>query len=177
MNDDEILDFIFQGDSNSKKEEWKEDKIEGFSDEMLRKVKELEVKSIQKFQNSVDLKEKQEAIEMLNEGLSFAPNHPSLWNNRGQMKQLMEDLEGSLSDVEKAISLCNDKTPFILRQALTQRGMIKMRRGEEELAREDLERAAQLGSTVAAKEAAKLNPYAKLCNQMLAKAFANPLFS
>ena len=55
-------------------------------------------------------------------------------------------------------------------QAYTQRAMLHMLNKDEEKARQDFERASYLGGRFAACQAAKLNPYAKLCNQMLSKA-------
>jgi len=41
---------------------------------------------------------------------------------------------------------------------------------DEEAARLDFEQGARLGGAVAKREAIKLNPYAQLCNQMVAQA-------
>lgn len=62
-------------------------------------------------------------------------------------------------------------------QALTQRALLRELRGDEEGARADFERAAAMGSAFARQEAVRLNPYARLCNQMLARAMREPLFS
>ena len=48
--------------------------------------------------------------------------------------------------------------------------MLHMLNKDEESARLDFERAGYLGGRFAACQAAKLNPYAKLCNSMLNKA-------
>ena len=48
--------------------------------------------------------------------------------------------------------------------------MLHMLNGDEDSARLDFERASQLGGKFATCQAAKLNPYAKLCNQMLNQA-------
>jgi len=55
-------------------------------------------------------------------------------------------------------------------QAYTQRAMLHMLNQDEEAARADFELAATMGGKFAASQAARLNPYAKLCNQMLSKA-------
>jgi len=47
---------------------------------------------------------------------------------------------------------------------------MEMLNKKEEAARLDFERSAELGGKFAACQAAKLNPYAKMCNQMLEKA-------
>lgn len=66
--------------------------------------------------------------------------------------------------------VCKSYFMSYLFQAYTQRAMLHMRNGDEENARVDFERASYLGGKFAACQAAKLNPYAKLCNQMLSQA-------
>lgn len=56
------------------------------------------------------------------------------------------------------------------RQAFVQRGLIRRLQGQDEAAREDFLQAARLGSPFARRQLVLLNPYAALCNQMLAAA-------
>ena len=56
-------------------------------------------------------------------------------------------------------------------QAYAQRGLIRRLRGEENEAFEDFQKASVLGNTFAKHLCAQMNPYAKLCNQMLKQAF------
>lgn len=60
---------------------------------------------------------------------------------------------------------------IVAEQAYTQRGMIRRLQEQEELAYEDFQKAAQLGGAFARQQCTQLNPYAKLCNQMLRDAF------
>ncbi|KAF6024789.1 TTC36 [Bugula neritina] len=54
-------------------------------------------------------------------------------------------------------------------QAFTQRAMIKRLQGDDEGCRADFKLAADLGSPFAKKQLVELNPYAALCNSMLAQ--------
>jgi hypothetical protein len=54
------------------------------------------------------------------------------------------------------------------RQGFVQRGLLARLQGRDEDARRDFERAAQLGSPFARRQLVLLNPYAALCNRMLA---------
>lgn len=55
-------------------------------------------------------------------------------------------------------------------QAYTQRGLIHRLNGEEEKAHDDFIKAAALGSTFAKSVVVQMNPYAAMCNKMLAEA-------
>lgn len=78
----------------------------------------------------------------------------------------MQDLNLSISKCEQNLSGFKK----IASQAYTQRGVIKEFKEDEEGARSDFEKGAKLGNQLAAQECVKLNPYAKLCNSMLAEA-------
>jgi len=54
-------------------------------------------------------------------------------------------------------------------QAYTQRAMVYRVKGDDDQAFLDFDAAAALGSEVAKAEAAKVNPYAKMCNAMLSE--------
>ncbi|PRP89059.1 hypothetical protein PROFUN_02337 [Planoprotostelium fungivorum] len=153
------------------------DVVEGYTEEVLQRVKQLEVEAISLLKKEESDETFQNAIDILTKAIDLAPTHPSPYNNRGQIRQLQGKVEEAEADVEKAIQLSTNNTPISLRQALTQRGMMRMKRGDEDGAREDLERAGKLGNTLAAQEAVKLNPYARMCNQMLTQAMANAQFS
>ena len=75
----------------------------------------------------------------------------------------------ALKDLDMAIQYC-EGNHLVSKQAFTQRGLIKQLLGDEEGARLDFEKGAQFGSEIAIQESVRLNPYAKLCNQMLAEA-------
>lgn len=50
-----------------------------------------------------------------------------------------------------------------------QRGLLRRLAGQDDDAREDFEKAAELGSEFARQQAVALNPYAALCNKMLSE--------
>jgi hypothetical protein len=62
-------------------------------------------------------------------------------------------------------------------KAYTQRGLLYELKGDDEAALLDFEKGATLGNAVAKQESVKLNPYARLCNQMLAEAMKNCQYS
>ena len=82
----------------------------------------------------------------------------------------MNDIPSALADLEKAIELSGG-TGIVAEQAYTQRGMIRRLQQQDELAYEDFQKAASLGGVFARRQCTQLNPYAKLCNQMLQDAF------
>lgn len=75
---------------------------------------------------------------------------------------------GALQDLDQAISL-SDGTGRTACQALVQRGLLRRLTCQNDAARADFERAAALGSEFARQQAVVLNPYAALCNKMLAE--------
>jgi len=133
--------------------------------EQEQKARSLEAESVQ-FAEGGDL---QRAHVIINIAISLAPGLASLYNNRAQLRRLQGNTDGAGEDLEQALTLCKGAGP-IAKQAYTQRAMLNMLFGKEEQARLDFEAAAQLGSGFAGQQAARLNPYAKLCNQMLTKA-------
>lgn len=58
------------------------------------------------------------------------------------------------------------------RQSFVQRGLLARLQGRYDDSRLDFERAARLGSTFARRQLVLLNPYAALCNRMLADVMA-----
>ena len=79
------------------------------------------------------------------------------------------DISNALEDLNKAIELSRDKGAASA-QAYTQRGLIRRLNGAEEKALEDFSKAAELGSAFAKTMVVQLNPYAAMCNKMLAEA-------
>ena len=94
----------------------------------------------------------------------------SAYNNRAQVRQFRKNLDGALQDLDRAILLADARVPrddLTLRQAHTQRGLVYKLRNQEDEARAEFEAASALGSALAKKEAAKLNPISKLCGDAL----------
>ena len=133
--------------------------------EVEKKAKAIEHKAvIAAEENKLD-----DALGMFNAAIELAPKMASLYNNRAQLLRLMGDNERALQDIDKAIDLSNS-VGRTAAQAYTQRALLHMLAKDEDEARQDFEKAGQLGGKFAACQAAKLNPYSKLCNQMLDQA-------
>ena len=79
------------------------------------------------------------------------------------------NISSALEDLNKAIELSRDKGATAA-QAYTQRGLIHRLNEAEEKALEDFTKAAELGSAFAKTMVVQLNPYAAMCNKMLAEA-------
>ncbi|XP_060228847.1 tetratricopeptide repeat protein 36 isoform X2 [Meriones unguiculatus] len=75
--------------------------------------------------------------------------------------------EGALEDLERAVTLSGGRGRAA-RQSFVQRGLLARFQGRDEDARRDFEQAARLGSLFARRQLVLLNPYAALCNRMLA---------
>lgn len=74
---------------------------------------------------------------------------------------------GALEDLERAVALSGGRGRAA-RQGFVQRGLLARLQGRDDDARRDFERAARLGSPFARRQLVLLNPYAALCNRMLA---------
>lgn len=74
---------------------------------------------------------------------------------------------GALEDLERAVTLSGGRGRAA-RQSFVQRGLLARFQGRDDDARRDFEQAARLGSGFARRQLVLLNPYAALCNRMLA---------
>lgn len=79
----------------------------------------------------------------------------------------------ALADLSKAIDLSGDFYPLTKCRAMCQRGIIKRKLNDLDGARDDFNESAKLGSKFARQQLVDLNPYAKLCNQMVTKLLAD----
>ncbi|KAI1728454.1 TPR repeat domain-containing protein [Ditylenchus destructor] len=115
----------------------------------------------------------EEALKKFDEAIRLCPENPSPYNNRAQVLRLQEnaDIEGAITDLNRAIELSGSKGKSAA-QAFSQRALIHQLRGDNDSAKDDYESAAALGSTFAKTQLVALNPYAAMCNAMLADVFA-----
>jgi len=172
ITDEEILDIILNPTGISlidynQKNNLKEETIymKQYSEDKITRARELEIEAIRKAEKKLY----DEALELFEKAFKVTPQNPSLLNNRAQTYRLKGENQLAMKDLDDAINLCEgDK--IVAKQAYTQRGLIKELNGDEEGARKDFEMGAKFGSSIARQEAIKLNPYAKLCNQMLSEA-------
>jgi len=107
----------------------------------------------------------------INDAVKLYPDHPSPLNNRAQILRLLRQDDEALTDLNAAITSEGGATdyPLVLRQAYAQRGWLHMARDQLTEAKEDFDKAAELGHPEAAKLASRCNPYAAMCNAMLAQ--------
>ncbi|XP_008307199.1 tetratricopeptide repeat protein 36 [Cynoglossus semilaevis] len=136
----------------------------GFDTELLRQVKELELRGV----SAAEAGDLQAALQLFSQAIQILPQRASAYNNRGQVLRLLGNTAGALQDLDQAISL-SDGTGRTACQALVQRGLLRRLTCQNDAARADFERAAALGSEFARQQAVVLNPYAALCNKMLAE--------
>ncbi|XP_004604782.2 tetratricopeptide repeat protein 36 [Sorex araneus] len=107
------------------------------------------------------------ALERFSQAIGLLPQRASAYNNRAQARRLQGDVAGALEDLERALALSGGRGRTA-RQGFVQRGLLARLQGRDDDARRDFERAAQLGSPFARRQLVLLNPYAALCNRMLA---------
>jgi len=112
-----------------------------------------------------------EALGKFNEAIIVCPNNPSPYNNRAQVLRFQEKIEEAIADLNKAIELSEGKGKSAA-QAYSQRALIYQLRNDNDLAREDYEKASKLGSNFAKMQLVALNPYAAMCNAMLSEVLA-----
>lgn len=132
--------------------------------ENVLKAKELEVEGVCKAEAS----DFSGALELFNQAVQIAPDRASCYNNRAQLMRLKGDVRGALEDLNMAITLSNGEGKAAC-QAFTQRGMINRLEGDDDLALHDFKKAAALGGEFARSQVVLMNPYAAMCNQMLAE--------
>ncbi|PIC44099.1 hypothetical protein B9Z55_004586 [Caenorhabditis nigoni] len=111
-----------------------------------------------------------DAIEKFTEAIQVCPLNPSAYNNRAQAYRLQNSPEKALEDLNESLRLAGPKTKTAC-QAYVQRASIYRLQGDDEKARDDFAAAAELGSSFAKMQMVALNPYAAMCNKMLAEVF------
>jgi hypothetical protein len=80
---------------------------------------------------------------------------------------MRDNLEAAIKDLNYVIEDIGQGQPKILRQAYTQRAIIKRQQGDLISSRKDFELGAKLGNPIARNFAVNENPYAKMCNQVM----------
>lgn len=80
---------------------------------------------------------------------------------------MRDNLDAAIKDLDYVIDDIGQGQPKILRQAYTQRAIIKRQQGDLIGSRKDFEMGAKLGNPVARNFAVNENPYAKMCNQVM----------
>ncbi|XP_043934999.1 tetratricopeptide repeat protein 36 [Protopterus annectens] len=171
INDKAVLQTIFNpntpfGDipgQDAEQEELIQDNDSKFDAELLEQAKYLELQGI----SAAESGDISTALEKFNQAIHLLPDRASGYNNRAQTLRLKGNISGAMEDLSRAIELSNGKGHTAC-QAFVQRGLIHRLQRKDDAAREDFQKAACLGSTFAKQQMILLNPYAAICNQMLA---------
>lgn len=94
----------------------------------------------------------------------------SAYNNRAQVFRILDKDDEALLDIENAIELgTTGSSRNVLKQAYTQRAVIKKKQGDKYGADRDFAMGAQHGNEIA-KGMVRQNPFAKLCNRIVSEA-------
>ncbi|KAM8818403.1 tetratricopeptide repeat protein 36 [Rhynchonycteris naso] len=176
LNDQAVLQAIFNpntpfGDvgldlgEKAEKEEVDEDGL--FPQAQLEQSKALELQGV----IAAEAGDLSTALERFGQAIHLLPKRASAYNNRAQARRLQGDVAGALEDLERAVALSGGQGRAA-RQAFVQRGLLARLQGRDDDARRDFEQAARLGSPFARRQLVLLNPYAALCNRMLADVMA-----
>ncbi|KAF5921223.1 hypothetical protein HPG69_018623 [Diceros bicornis minor] len=176
-NDQAVLQAIFNPDTpfgdvvgldlgeEAQKEEADEDGV--FPRAQLEQSKALELQGVM----AAEAGDLSTALERFGQAINLLPERASAYNNRAQALRLQGDVAGALEDLERALELSRGRGRAA-RQGFVQRGLLARLQGRDDDARRDFERAARLGSPFARRQLVLLNPYAALCNRMLADMMA-----
>jgi Flp pilus assembly protein TadD len=78
-------------------------------------------------------------LEKLSQAITICDYYASVYNNRAQVYRLKNDLESAVTDLEQAMKYGVGQ-PKVLRQAYTQRAIIRKQQGNLEGAQADFER-------------------------------------
>ncbi|CAH1774014.1 unnamed protein product [Owenia fusiformis] len=108
------------------------------------------------------------SLERFNSAINRCPSRASCYNNRAQALRLKGDTACAMLDVNKALELSGGKGKAAT-QAFVQRGLLNKKEGQDEKALDDFKHAAKLGSAFAKHVVVQMNPYAAMCNAMLAE--------
>ncbi|XP_036913364.1 tetratricopeptide repeat protein 36 [Sturnira hondurensis] len=171
VNDQAVLQAIFNPDTpfgdivgldmGGEAEKEVEDGV--FPQAQLEQSKALELQGVVAAESG-DLNT---ALERFGQAINLLPERASAYNNRAQARRLQGDVTGALEDLERAVTLSGGQG-LAARQSFVQLGILARLQNRNDDARRDFQRAAQLGSPFALRQLVLLNPYAALCNRMLA---------
>ncbi|XP_066495871.1 tetratricopeptide repeat protein 36 [Tiliqua scincoides] len=135
-----------------------------FDPELLRQATALETEGVA----AAETGDLDGALKKFDQAVQLLPERASAYNNRAQALRLKGDVASALKDLEAALML-SQGAGRVACQSFVQRGLIRHLQGHPEEGRRDFEQAARLGSLFARQQLVLMNPYAALCNQMLAQ--------
>lgn len=164
MSDDDILAMIFSPETPFTASSAPATTQETTPPDDDPNIKARELQAVQLAESG----EHQAAKLILDDLILEFPSRASTYNNRAQLLQLMGLIEAALQDLDQGLSLPIIPGPVAWR-LYSQRGVIRKRQGDEAGAMADFQSAASLGDPFAKTQVAAMNPYAAMCNTMLAK--------
>lgn len=161
--------------------------------ELVEKFVEIEKTAIESVDKDGSVTNVKRAIEQLKEIIVEAPKYASVYNNLAQLERILgQKGEKTVSkqeiveNLQRAIKLAGPEQLIIskmqatvLQQAYAQLGQIYMENrdnydgdswADEEKASECFRRAGEYGNKIAAELAVKVNPYARLCGNIVREA-------
>ncbi|KAG0351725.1 Tetratricopeptide repeat protein 36, partial [Gamsiella multidivaricata] len=164
--DAKILDMVFNPEGTMLPDKETETMLNtettAIDPELLKKVKALETEAVL----LADKDDIDGAIKKFTELIEMCPTYASGYNNRAQAYRIQNNSAAALKDLDKAIEYGNGQTA-ILKQAYTQRGIIKKLEGDKDGAQVDFERGARFGNPVAKAVSVQDNPISQLCGAMV----------
>ncbi|KAJ1906462.1 hypothetical protein IWQ60_012077 [Tieghemiomyces parasiticus] len=152
--DTNVLDVIFGGETFEKLSPLPEEKRQDLREREREGIKLAEADKLT------------EAAAIFTALLAEEETYASAYNNRAQVHRLQDQYELALADLANALKYSR-QDPEVLKQAYTQRAIIRKAQGDADGALRDFELGGQYGNAVAKEIAVKENPYAKLCNAMM----------
>jgi len=165
LSDDSILELVFNNERQPTVQEHtasETPEIIEIEPQLLAQLKEIETRGVQLAEQN----KLQEAIELFSEAIAKGPTYASAYNNRAQAYRILGNQANALQDLEQAIVYGREQ-PKIMKQAYTQRAIIRRSQGDNEGAHADFEQGAWFGNPVARALAVYENPYSRLCNATL----------
>ncbi|KAI8063413.1 uncharacterized protein B0P05DRAFT_581117 [Gilbertella persicaria] len=168
-SDDAVLEFLFNPESQGLPLDAISHTVDTkpkytFSSERIAQLEAMEKEAIQAVERDQNT---EKALDLLNQCIDMEPNYASAYNNRAQLYRMNNELDKATNDLNFVIQEAGQGQPKILRQAYTQRAILKRHQGDLVGSRQDFEMGAKLGNPLARHVAVNENPYAKMCNQVM----------
>lgn len=104
-------------------------------EDILPQVQELEKEGVKLAEED----QLDEALDKLSQAITICDYYASVYNNRAQVYRLKNDLERAIADLDNAMKYGVGQ-PKVLRQAYTQRAIIRKQQGDIAGAQADFER-------------------------------------
>ncbi|KAI8366768.1 uncharacterized protein BYT42DRAFT_587821 [Radiomyces spectabilis] len=166
-SDDAILDLMFnpeaQGLPLSSFESSEGQSPEDLYDaKLLEQLRTLEKEAIAQAEKG----DTDGALKTLEQCIGLEATYASAYNNRAQIYRMRKEDDLALKDLNHVIDTASNQ-PKILRQAYTQRAILRRQQGDLAAAQRDFEMGAKYGNSIARTIAVRENPYAKMCNQVM----------